>query len=144
VRNRPLRYDWLAIRRSPRMRGLTSFDVVLWLLIEAENRRGPGCQLSSETMARRLGVSESSVKRSLRRWRKSRIILELWRPGLLPKLRLTFHPFDPSAVGRAARSIDWHGKQLGGEWSRGAQSFLRSRTRRIEAARLTVRRSFQA
>ena len=136
-----MRYDWLAVRKSPRTTGMTPLDVVVWLLLEAETRRGPGCQLSIETMSWRLRVSESTVKRSLRRWRETRLILELWSPGLLPKLRITFHPFDPRAVQRAARIINWHGKQFGDEWARGARSFLRSRTRRIETARLTVRRS---
>ncbi len=123
---------------------LSNFDTVLWLLMEAESRRGPGCQLSIETMARRTRASESTVKRSLRRWRASRLILEVWRPQFRPKLRITFHPFDPSALRRAARIIDWHGRQLGDEWRRGARAYLRDRTRRIEGARLTVRRSFKS
>jgi len=146
-RTRPLRYDWLADwRQPPRHRELKSVDARVWLLMESENRRGPGCQLSVETMARRLTVSDSTIKRSLRRWRRTNLFLEFRRYRFddpLPKLRLTFHPFDPRAIPRARTAIKWHGKELGFSWQRGALVFLENRTARIQAARLAVRQSLK-
>lgn len=137
------RNDWLCERRRcRRTRPLILVDVVVFLLIESENRRGPGCQLAVATMARRLDVSESTVRRSLARWRDTNLVLELWRPGLLPKLRLSFHPFDRDSLVRARRIVEWHANQLGEDWLRRARAYLANRSSRIESARLSIRRTF--
>jgi hypothetical protein len=93
-------------------------------------------------MARRLGVSSSTIKRSLKRWKGVNLLLEFWRPGLLPKLRITFHPFDRNAITRARRAVRWHQRDLGDIWMKRALRYLVDRTRRIEASRQRVRRSY--
>lgn len=134
---------WLAERRRcTRTRPLTPLDACVFLLLESEARAGPGCQLAVETMARRLGVSGRTVRRSLVRLQATNLLLVVYRPGLLPRLRLPFHPFDREAVSLARRAIDFHGRRgLGEDWRRRARAFLRNRTRRIERARLSVRRA---
>ena len=141
------RNGWLAGTRScSRTRDLKPNDVRLWILIEEECRRGPGCQFGREKMGRVLDLSIPTISRSLGRLRRTKLMVEFDRPGgypPLPPIRVTFHPYHQNAIARGRSILNWHGRDRGREWRDRAQNYLNRRTRQIEAARLSVRRAHQ-